>query len=193
MYVHFQSTESVKIPVQEAKIPIQHYLRQPHRVVSAIADPKLMKQMSADVYELKMNAISFMGIYNFQPIVLLNVATDSQGTVHLKSEGCQIKGISYINRRFSLDLKGILAPQQQDGKTTLVGEANLKVGIDVPTALMFTPKSIIEATGNSLLKSILVRIKKRLISQLLEDYTQWAKTEVLPADQGKTINDLGLI
>ena len=192
MYVHFQSTESVKIPVREAKIPIQHYLRQPHRVISAIADPKLMKQMSADVYELKMNAINFMGIYNFQPIVLLKVSTDSKGTVYLKSEGCEIKGISYINRRFSLDLKGILAPQQIEGKTTLVGEADLKVGIDVPTALMFTPKSIIEATGNSLLKSILVRIKKRLISQLLEDYTQWAKTETLTVDQGKTITDLGL-
>lgn len=57
---------------------------------------------------------------------------------------------------------------------------------------MFTPKSLIEATGNSLLKSILVRIKKRLISQLLKDYHQWSETKVSPDDYNKTITDLGL-
>ncbi|VEP16002.1 conserved hypothetical protein [Hyella patelloides LEGE 07179] len=192
MHARFQATESVKISVEEAEIPIQHYLRQPQRLVKAIANPKLMKQLSDDLYELKMRPINFMGIYHFQPTVLLKVWTRANGTVYLKSEGCQIQGIDYINRRFCLNLKGILSPQQHQNQTTLEGQADLEVKVDIPSPLMLTPKSILEGTGNGLLKSVLTRIKQRLISQLLEDYSQWAATEVKQADNNSTITDLGL-
>ena len=192
MYVRFQATESVKIAVPEAEIPIQHYLRQPQRLVKAIANPSLMKQLSDNLYELKMNPINFMGIYHFQPTVLLKVWTGSNGTVYLKSEGCQIQGIDYINRRFSLNLKGTLYPQKTQERTILEGQADLEVKVDVPSPLMFTPKSVLEGTGNGLLKSVLVRIKQKLISQLLQDYIKWAATKVDPVTKNSQISDLGL-
>ena len=180
MYVSFSSSESVKISVEDEEIPIQHYLRQSQRLVEAIANPKLMKQVGNDLYELKMRPINFMEIYHFQPIVILKVWSGSNGSVYLKSEGCQIKGIDYINKRFSLKLKGILYPQENNGKTILEGLADLEVGVGVPTALMFTPKPLLEMAGDKLLKSVLGRIKQKLIAQLIEDYRFWAAQEVQP-------------
>lgn len=178
MYVSFSSSESVKISVEDEEIPIQHYLRQSQRLVKAIANPKLTKQIGDDLYELKMRPINFMEIYHFQPIVILKVWSGSNGSVYLKSEGCQIKGIDYINKRFSLKLKGILYPQQNNDKTTLKGQADLEVGVEIPGALILTPKPLLEMAGNKLLKSVLVRIKQKLIVQLIEDYRNWAAKEV---------------
>lgn len=192
MQTNFQAKESVEILVKETEVPIQHYLRQPQRLVKAIANPKLTKQLSDNLYELKMRPINFMGIYHFQPIVQLKVWSKSDGTVFLRSEACQIKGIEYINRRFSLDLKGILKPQQNKDRTILEGEADLKVKVDIPAPLMFTPKSILETTGNKLLKNVLTRIKQRLITQLLEDYNQWAAATNKTSKKDSAINDLGL-
>ena len=50
MYVSFTASESVKISVANEEIPIKHYLRQPQRLVKAIANPRLMKQLSEDLY-----------------------------------------------------------------------------------------------------------------------------------------------
>jgi Protein of unknown function (DUF1997) len=177
MYVSFSASESVNISVKDEEIPIQHYLRQSQRLVRAIANPELMQQVGDDLYELKMRPINFMEIYHFQPIVLLKVWSGSNGSVYLKSEGCQIKGIDYINRRFSLKLKGILYPLEDRGKTTLQGQADLEVGVEVPTALMFTPRALLEMAGNKLLKSVLVRIKQKLTIQLVRDYRTWAAKE----------------
>lgn len=177
MYLSFNTSESVQIAVDNAEVPIQHYLRQPRRVVEAIADPKLMQQMSDELYELKMRPIDFMEMYHFQPIVLLKVWSGSNGSVYLQSEDCQIKGIDYINRRFSLKLKGVLYPNESDGQTTLLGQADLEVGVELPTALMFTPKSFLEVAGNKLLKRVLGRIKNKLTTQLVQDYRSWASHE----------------
>ncbi len=178
MYARFNATELVKILAPEAPVPIHHYLRQPHRLVKAIANPQLMTQYSDNLYQLKMRPINFMEIYHFQPTVKLKVKSDAKGTVYLSSEDCHIDGIDYINRRFSLKLKGILYPKTLEDKTILHGQADLEVGVDVPTALMFTPKAFVEMTGNGLLNSILGRIKQRLVTQLLQDYQEWAATEV---------------
>ncbi|MEL6928333.1 MAG: DUF1997 domain-containing protein [Cyanobacteria bacterium J06600_6] len=177
MYVSLSATESVQISVNNQETPIQHYLRQPQRLVRAIAEPQLIKQISADAYELKMRPIDFMEIYHFQPIVQLKVWSGSGSSVYIKSEGCQIKGIDYINNRFSLKLKGVLSPHERDGETVLLGQADLEVGVELPTALMFTPKAFLERAGNKLLKSVLGRIKQKLMTQLVQDYQIWASKE----------------
>jgi hypothetical protein len=194
MSVCFQATESVEITIEEAEMPIDHYLRQPQRLVKAIANPQLMKQLSPERYELKMRPLNFMEIYHFQPIVILKVWAGTNGTVYLKSENCQIKGIDYINRRFALQLKGILYPNLNQGKTYLQGQADLVVKVELPPPLMFTPKPLSEVAGNGLLKSVLARIKQRLVTQLLQDYRQWsaveAKQEQTPSNKLST--DFGL-
>ncbi|MGL4882739.1 MAG: DUF1997 domain-containing protein [Waterburya sp.] len=193
MYVSFKASESVQIAVANQETPIQHYLRQPQRLVKAIADPQLIKQITDDVYELKMRPINFMEMYHFQPIVLLKVWSGSNGSVYLQSEGCQIKGIDYINRRFALKLKGILYPQVSAGQTTLEGQADLEVKVELPTALMLTPKPLLEVAGNRLLKSVLVRIKQKLVTQLIQDYRTWASQETQSETQttAKLSPDLG--
>ena len=185
MYVSFSASESVQISVVDQKTPIQHYLRQPKRLVEAIAEPQLIKQVSDELYELKMRPIDFMEIYHFQPIVLLKVWSGSHSSVYLQSEDCEIKGIEYINKRFSLKLKGVLCPQELNGKTILDGQADLEVGVELPTALMFTPKAFLERAGNKLLKSVLGRIKQKLLTQLVQDYYSWSSQEIKPQSQSR--------
>ncbi|MBE9125719.1 MULTISPECIES: DUF1997 domain-containing protein [unclassified Coleofasciculus] len=176
MNSQFVASQSVEITVPQQPVPIQHYLRQPQRLVYAIADPSLIQQRSPQRFRLKMRPLSFLSL-NFQPMVELKVWTDANGTVHLTSVGCEIPGLDYINQRFSLDLKGTLYPYQSNGVTTLKGRADLNVSVDVPLPLSLTPKPILETTGNGLLKSVLLRIKQKLMHQLVVDYCQWAKKD----------------
>jgi hypothetical protein len=173
--VIFTASETVAIPVQEESIPIQHYLRQPQRLASAIADPKLMKQLSDTRYRVQMREINFMDTYHFQPTVNLKIWSSADGTVKLKSEACEIKGSEYINKRFKLQVQGQLTPVTRDNQTVLEGQADLKVKVELPPLLWLTPQHLLEMTGNRILKSVLHRIKQRLKTQLLADYQAWAR------------------
>lgn len=176
MYSQFIASQSLEIDVPEQEVPIEHYLRQPQHLVRAIADPTLIKQLSQELFRIKMRPLHFMSL-NFQPMVDLKVWADSDNTVHLRSVGCEILGLDYINQRFKLDLKGKLYPKQGSNSTLLNGTADLKVSVDVPFPLSLTPRPILETTGNSLLKSVLLRIKQKLMHQLLLDYLQWANND----------------
>jgi hypothetical protein len=127
--------------------------------------------------------LCFLDIYHFQPTVVLKVWATSTGTVYLESESCEIRGIDYINHRFSLQLKGKLSPYEQDGKTYLQGKADLKVKVDLPPALSLTPTPFLEMAGNSILKGVLSRIKQRLLGHLLQDYRHWASQNQLNENQ----------
>jgi Protein of unknown function (DUF1997) len=67
-----------------------------------------------------------------------------------------------------------LSPNQKNGQTYLSGRADLEVQVVLPPPLSFTPKVIVESAGNSLLKSILIAFKQKLMHQLLADYVTWA-------------------
>ncbi|WP_324281488.1 DUF1997 domain-containing protein [Cyanobacterium aponinum UTEX 3222] len=177
MQICFQAEETVKLEVKQQAIPIQHYLRQPSRLVKAIADRKLMTALKDDCYRLQMHPLSFLDMYHFQPTAVLKVWSGASGNVYVNSVSCEIKGIEYLNRRFSLQLKGKLTPTEIEGKVYLQGKANLTVTVDLPPPLWFTPKSLLLTTGNSLLKGVLVRIKNKLMSQLLNDYYDFVKSE----------------
>ncbi len=179
--VQFIADRSVDIAVPRQPVPIQHYLRQPQRLVRSLVDPSRIKQVGEDEFCLTMRALSFFG-FNLQPTVFLRVWAEADGTVHIASTKCEIRGIDYIDRRFSLKLEGVLSPYEQAGNTYLQGRADLVVRVDLPPPLGFTPKSIVEAAGNSLLKSILLTFKQRLMHQLLADYVTWASTGSPVAD-----------
>ncbi|MEQ8382412.1 MAG: DUF1997 domain-containing protein [Coleofasciculus sp. A1-SPW-01] len=176
MTSQFTASQSVELAVPEQPIPIQHYLRQPQRLVHAIADPNLIEQLSPEQFRLKMRPLNFLSL-TFQPRVILKVWADVNGTVHLRSVDCDIPGLDYINQRFTLEVKGKLYPEQQQNTTRLKGKADLKVRVDIPFPLSMTPQPIIETTGNGLLKSVLLRIKQKLMHQLLLDYRQWANAD----------------
>lgn len=185
MTSQFTASQSVELTVAEQPIPIQHYLRQPQRLVHAIADPTLIEQLCPEQFRLKMRPLHFLSL-TFQPRVTLKVWADMDGTVHLRSIGCDIPGLDYINQRFSLEVKGKLYPEQQQKITRLKGKADLKVRVDIPFPLSMTPQPILETTGNGLLKSVLLRIKQKLMHQLLFDYRQWANVDRQTLSQPKS-------
>ena len=192
MEVTFTAAESLEIVVAEQTIPFQHYLRQPQRLVQAIVENSLTEHLSENRFRLKMRPLNFLNMYYFQPTVILNVWATSEGTIFLQSEDCQIKGIDYINDRFSLNVQGKLAPVEKNNQTYLAGKANLEVKVALPPPLWLTPRPLLEIAGNSLLKGVLLRIKQRLMSQLLQDYQQWAKQDIIAQNYPETILDLSL-
>ena len=72
MNTQFVASQSVEITVPEQPVPIQHYLRQPQRLVNAIADSNRMEQLSQDCFRLTMLPLNFLSL-NFQPTVDLKV------------------------------------------------------------------------------------------------------------------------
>jgi hypothetical protein len=174
MTTQFSATQSVNLNVPAEPIPIQHYLRQPKRLVSALTAESQIEHLSDELFRLKMRPLTFM-MFTFQPTVDLKVWADTHGNVKLQSVGCHIRGIEYINQRFHLDLKGQLCPQQQGDRTILHGKANLVVQVELPPPLNLTPSYLLENTGNGLLRSVLLTIKQRLMHQLLWDYRHWVQ------------------
>jgi len=186
MDTRFFASQAVDIPVTEQPVPIQHYLRQPHRLVNALTTANRVETLAQDLFRLKMRPLTFMTL-NLQPTVDLRVWADATGTVHLRSIRSEIRGIDYINDRFSLDLVGQLQPHITNGLTHLLGRADLEVRVELPPPFLFTPKPILETTGNGLLKSVLLTVKQRLMHQLVLDYQTWASCQsaTLPqSDEG---------
>ncbi|NEQ98204.1 MAG: DUF1997 domain-containing protein [Cyanothece sp. SIO2G6] len=192
MAVHFTASQSVDMAVSEQQVPIHHYLRQPQRVVQSLVDPTRTTHLGDNTFRLRMRPLNFLFL-SIQPTVDMKLWSDTDGTVHLRSVGCKVQGIEYVNQRFKLVLNGRLAPETHGSEIRLRGAAHLAVQVDIPPALMLTPLPIIEATGNGLLKSILLTIKQRLMYQLLADYQRWATSRaedvksaapgLLPSDQ----------
>lgn len=177
MNVRFTATETVGIAVEEEQVSIQHYLRQPQRLVRAIANPKLMEPLSEHRFRLKMRPINFLDLYHLQPVAVLRVVPDPNGTIYVRSERCEIWGNDFLNDCFSMSLNGHLTPQTEDRQVYLRGRADLAVDVELPPPLWLTPRSLLETTGNGILKGVLQRIKQRLLSQLVYDYRQWARGE----------------
>ncbi len=185
MSTTFTASQSVEIAVPQQPIPIQHYLRQPQRLVHALVDPNRIEQMADEVFRLKMRPLTFMSL-SIQPTVDMRVWAESNGVIYLRSQGCEILGTEYINQRFDLNLKGHLSPYHFSTGTRLKGKADLQVQVELPPPFSFTPKPILEATGNGLLKSVLLTIKQRLLHQLLVDYRRWV---ILQTQEDKFGND----
>ncbi len=176
MPTKFAASQSVEIAVPEQPVPIQHYLRQPQRLVNALVDPSRIEQLNQECFRLKMRPLSFMTL-SIQPTVDIRVWAEANGTVCVQSVASKICGFEYLNQRFALNLKGYLAPCQLTTGPGLKGQADLEVQVELPIPFLLTPKPILEATGNGLLKSVLLTIKQRLLHQLLTDYSCWLDTE----------------
>ncbi|AFZ04702.1 Protein of unknown function DUF1997 [Oscillatoria nigro-viridis PCC 7112] len=176
MYTRFNASQFVELAVPEERVPIQHYLRQPRRLVNALVDRSRTQQLSDDCFRLKMRPLQFM-MLSIQPTVDMRVWAQADGTINLESVACEIRGVGYINDRFALNLKGKLCVHQSSGVAYLKGKADLEVQVELPPPFWLTPKPILETTGNALLKSVLLSVKQRLMYQLLLDYRRWASSE----------------
>jgi hypothetical protein len=187
MRVTFTASQSVSIVVPTAAVPIQHYLRQPHRLVQALTEPQQIECIGENRYRLKMKPRQFL-MFNLQPTVDIQLQTAPDGSVYLHSTACELRGIDFVNQRFHLDLEGVLSPRMKTGRTHLEGLADLQVQVDLPPVLWMTPRAIVETTGNGLLKSILMTIKQRLVHQLVLDYQKWASMELDVSTQPQALS-----
>ncbi|MDX2098857.1 MAG: DUF1997 domain-containing protein [Leptolyngbyaceae cyanobacterium bins.59] len=176
MPTRFTASQPVEMTVQDSPAPIQHYLRQPHRLVNALFDPSRTESLGEDCFRLKLRPLAFLAL-SIQPIVDLKVWADADGTVHVKSIAAEVRGLDSLNHNFKLNLQGQLKPRLIRNLVHLEGRADLEVQVDLPPVLWFTPRPLLEATGNGLLKSVLMTIKQRLSHQLLADYRRWAAAE----------------
>ena len=172
---HFQVSQTLNLAVPKEKIPIEHYLRQPQRLVQAITDPSRIEQLAPAHFRLQLRPLQFM-MLQLQPQVDLKVWTQGEGTLHLQSLSCEIRGAEYLQRSFSLDLAGKLWPHRLSNVTQLQGRADLRVKVDVPPPLKLLPEPVLQKSGRAFLNGILLTIKYRLERQLIQDYRRWVKT-----------------
>lgn len=184
MVAEFYASESVSISVPAQSVPIAHYLRQPQRLVNAITAKSRVEELEDRttpeghrLFRMKMQPLSFLHI-KIQPTVDMEVWSDVNGTVHLRSIRTQIRGTGWIDQRFALKLAGKITPNiDRHGRTKLVGKVDLKVSVAMPPIFSLTPSIVIEVAGNSLLKSVLVAMKQRLMQRLVADYVIWVKED----------------
>ncbi len=184
MDTRFSASLGVEIVVPEQPIHITNYLRQPQRVVSALAASSQIESMGEEIYRLKMRQLNFMTLC-IQPVVDMRVWATEMAAINLQSIACELRGMEYVQEKFSLDLKGRLSPCQQHGATYLKGQADLVVQVELPPPFTFMPRSLLETAGNGLLMSVLSTIKQRLMQQLLADYRNWVAVQM---ETGK-VND----
>jgi hypothetical protein len=172
----FRASQLLNLRVPNGPLPIEHYLRQPHRLVQAITDPRRIDQLEEGLYRLSLRPLQFLGI-SIQPTTDLRVWVLADGTLCLEAVDCQVYGpayLDYVNQSFSMGLTGRLTPQPQAPYTALVGQADLQVQLDLPAPLALMPSAMVQTAGGRLLGGILATIKHRLERQLVEDYHSWA-------------------
>ena len=178
---HFQVSQTLKMVVPNEVIPIEHYLRQPHRLVRAITDPRRIQQLTPSHFRLQLRPLQFM-MLRLEPTVDLQVWTEAEGTLHLRSLDCEIRGAQFLQQSFALELAGILSPHRQESTTDLQGKADLKIQVDVPPPLKLLPDLVLEQSGRAFLNGILLTIKYRLERQLLQNYQRWVKAKLAHAN-----------
>lgn len=102
----------------------------------------------------------------------------------------QLKGLETFDTGFDLKLIGNLAPYRRGQKTELRGQADLMVQVDLPPSWVFMSRTLVQATGNALLKSVLTTMRQRLERQLLQDYENWVKSQSLESMTGRSTHGL---
>ncbi len=152
----FRTSKTLKMLVPNEAVPIEHYLRQPQRLIHAITDSRRIEQLEESIYR---------------------VWTQSDGTLRLQSVACEVKVpdyLSYVNQSFSMSLEGTLRPQRQEVGTELNGKAELAVQVELPAPIKFMPDSMLDSAGRTFLNGILSTIQHSIERQLVGDYREWA-------------------
>ena len=189
MRIQFTALQSVALSISQEIVPVEHYLRQPQRLIYALIEPERVEQRSASLFRFKLSPLKFL-MLKIEPTVDLKVWTGADGVLRLQSMATQLKGLETFDTGFDLKLIGNLAPYRRGQKTELRGQADLMVQVDLPPSLMFMSRTLVQATGNALLKSVLTTMRQRLERQLLQDYENWVKSQSLESMTGRSTHGL---
>ncbi|HIK43546.1 MAG TPA: DUF1997 domain-containing protein [Leptolyngbyaceae cyanobacterium M65_K2018_010] len=173
----FYASQALSLRVPNEVIPIEHYLRQPQRLVHAITDPRRIEMREEGLYRLSLRPLQFLGI-SVEPRADLRVWGLADGTLCLEAVDCEVRGpeyLSYVNESFAMGLQGTLKPFPQDRHTDLIGQADLSIQLNLPAPLTMMPSPMLEAAGRTFLSGILVTIKNRIERHLVSDYRTWVE------------------
>lgn len=168
--VHLQASQSVEIAIAPAPIPIDQYLSNTERLVYALADPSQIKILDHHTFQFSMRPIKFL-MLTLEPVADVKIYQNDCNEVIIYSDSCRLRHQSALNRRFSFRLQGWLAARSDNSGVS--GNAELEINIDLPSAFRFTPKHLLESTGNTIVNGILMTIKQRLQRRLVHEYRSW--------------------
>lgn len=141
-------------------------------------NPSQVEELGQGVFRLHLQVIKFLMI-DIRPVVDLHIDTRQAGRLDVRSVGCEIAGNEFIDQRFSLSLSGELQIDDQGEVAHVEGNVDLSIAVDLPPMLRLTPRSVLERTGNQILKGILATMKQRLLRQLAADYERWSSQQTV--------------
>lgn len=177
--LRLSARQSLTTQIPQQSIALQHYLKQPRRLVSALMNPSQVEDLGQGNFRLSLRAIQFL-MLKIRPVVDLHIDGSQPCLLKVRSIGCKIDGNEFIDQRFRLSLLGSLRVRDQGGMAHLKGLAELAIAVDLPPVLRLTPHAILEKTGNQILRGILATMKQRLIRQLAADYKRWSDQQSAP-------------
>ena len=140
--LRFSASQSVTISVPPQPLSIQSYLSEVNRLVYALVDEQQVEVLNPNLFRVKVRPIRFVGL-SLQPVCDIKVWLD-EGTVRLSSDQCYLEGHKSFNDKFSINMQGYLVVQPTSKGSQLRGQANLGLGVDLPQAMRFTPKPLLE-------------------------------------------------
>jgi hypothetical protein len=164
--------QSMTLQVKTEPISLSHYLKQPQRLIHALMHPQQVETLGTSCFRFHLKGIQFL-VLHVKPVVDLQVDVTQPNVLRVRSVNCQIPDNDFVNEHFHLALVGTLQLQEAGTITQVRGQADLAIAVDLPPVLQLTPTPFLEATGNQILKGVLLTMKQRLLRQLAADYQRW--------------------
>ena len=166
MPLAFSSSQQLILPINEHNARLPAYLREEQRVVASLLDPDQLVALGPGHYRYRVSRVQVFQL-QIQPVVELQ--THHRGDrLELEAVDCQLEGLGLVDD-FRLGLRSWLEASAEG----LAGEATLAVSVSQPPLLKLVPPRVLEATGRSVLKGILLGMRNRVRHQLLLDFHQW--------------------
>ncbi|WP_052327108.1 DUF1997 domain-containing protein [Prochlorothrix hollandica] len=60
MRIQFTALQSVALSISQEIVPVEHYLRQPQRLIYALIEPERVEQRSASLFRFKLSPLKFL-------------------------------------------------------------------------------------------------------------------------------------
>lgn len=166
MSLVFNARQKLDLPVDSDAERLSDYLLQQERVVGAILDPEKLTPLGADLFRYEVTSFKVFQL-QVNPVVSIGVE-NSEGKLRMFVTESHLDGLGLVDD-FVLTLDATLIATS----TGLEGEALLGVTVSQPPLLSLIPAKILESTGESILRGILLGIKARVGQQLVQDFRLW--------------------
>lgn len=167
MTLAFHASQHLDLPVANQTKHLRSYLQQEDRVIKALLDARQLDQIAPGRYRY---TVTTLQVFQLQvcPVVSLKIK-QGDGTISIQATDATLEGLGLVDD-FQLSLEALLEVTDQG----LQGEAKLGVNVSQPPLLKLIPRRVLESTGESILKGILMTIKGRVGRQLVRDFHDWA-------------------